>query len=209
MKTITLSCCLLFCIITLYGQSYSINLANTLNETGLYYISNDSLHKITKLNLSLVFANQAGGGVHNGTGSGQKVYERNIPGRTSNIQVHDNPPCFYLYLDSLPVKTVTNWMFTTAKQPDDFSVLNLKERHDRRDFLTGIDIHIGGWGSAKSGISQKFLIPFESKKINEHVYQISFNSKLEFGEYCFIYAGTIPEKYVNNRVLDFSIPELK
>ncbi len=189
----------------LKAQNISKERLVKLNEPGFYYFPNDTNQSPVKMESSLVISNRAGGGIHSGSGSGQKVYEKSISGKFGKTKITVNAEVFYLYVDSTLKNTQANWMFIKSTGADDFVVIQLKEKKDERVFSIGVDVHIGGWGSAKSGISDKIRVPFVNKRINEHIYQISFERSLENGEYCIIYCGTLNDKYVNNRVFDFSI----
>ena len=56
-----------------------------------------------------------------------------------------------------------------------------------------------------SGIPDKDKVQFDYVEEAEGVYKVFFNKPLKDGEYCFLYASTVPNRFSNNKVFDFGI----
>ncbi|MEI7983526.1 MAG: hypothetical protein WCI71_17885 [Bacteroidota bacterium] len=174
---------------------------------GLYYLPKDSSLGLIKLNLSQVVGNQADGSISYGTGYSQKVFEKSLNGGKSKVQIVDSKPTFVLILDKNEKKDVNNWYFSMAKDPSEFIIIQLREKKGKRVFDTGKDNHKGGWGTSKHGIENKVKEAFEFSSTANNVFQIIFKQTLDVGEYCFIFSGTIPSEFNNDKVFDFGIAQ--
>ena len=175
------------------------------NEGGLFFVPNDSNKNIVKVGLCLVTGKQAERSVFSGSSGGQKSYEKTIQGKKSQVQLNEVKPTFFFNFPENQNPNQDNWWFAFLKEPKDFAIIKLDKKKDTRFFFAGIDIHIGGWGSAKSGIVKNDKLDFEYKMVKNGLYSVTFNQPLDYGEYCFIYVGTVSSKYINNKVLDFGI----
>ena len=98
-----------------------------------------------------------------------------------------------------------DWWFNTASSPNEFVLIKLKRNKSKnnRELTVG---KVNATGS-HSGISSKGAIPIEIKDVGSGKFEVTPRKPLEYGEYCFVYQGTIPNEYTNstNYVFDFSI----
>lgn len=99
----------------------------------------------------------------------------------------------------------TDWWFRVTVSPAEFVLVKLKsnERKGNREVEVG---EINLWVGNKNGVQSKNAIKCDIVKLNDGEFSVKPSTKLEKGEYCFFYAGTIPlGGYTNQSVFDFSV----
>lgn len=126
-----------------------------------------------------------------------------VDGSHSRFIIKENDPNFYYYFENYNSNNSLNnsgFASYNASSPNQFSVVifSASTSSNQRSVQTSSGIGV----SAASGISSKYKIPFEYKKISDGIYRVFFKNPLEAGEYAFIYSGA---NGYNNKIFDFSI----
>lgn len=98
-----------------------------------------------------------------------------------------------------------NWWFKLASSPKEFALVKLKvkKRKKERELVTA---KVNGFTGSQQGIDSKNAIIFKYEDMGGGKYKVVPEQRLEPGEYCFFYQGTIPQGGVNNQsVFDFTV----
>ncbi|WP_148044216.1 hypothetical protein [Sinomicrobium pectinilyticum] len=99
-----------------------------------------------------------------------------------------------------------NWWFKSATSPNEFVLTTLKQKKNKNQRQLVVGKVTGITASSQMGVDTKDAIPFTVEEIGKGRYKVTPKAKLEPGEYCFFYQGTIPLGGFNNQsVFDFSI----
>ena len=182
------------------------NNPNAFHSPGIYYYNpNDSEKQLRKVDPTVVGSTETHAASYYGIGGGGSI--SNISGGQSKLQINESNPTFYFYFENNSDPALNNWWFATATSPNEFALVNFKVRKDSRSFETGRVSGGGGFSSGSSGIPEKVKVPFEYTEVSQGIYSVTFKTPLKYGEYCFIYASTAPNRYSNNKVFDFGIPK--
>jgi hypothetical protein len=96
-----------------------------------------------------------------------------LTGPTSKNRVKDRHPVFYFYVPD-------------GASADDFVLLKLNRKGDRREFQIGT---FGGMGAGKSGVKRSKELGFETQHVAVRTYRVTLASDLKAGEYAF-FMGT-------------------
>lgn len=180
---------------------------NDFQPVGLYYYPKDTSQAKVKIDFTLVSYNQSDRSSYRGRGAGKKLYEKSISNKKSRIQICDEQPIFYFYFENNPNPTQDNWLFSVIKNLNEFIIIKLDEKKNGRYFEIGKNT--GNWGVNSSGISEENKLGFDTIVIEKNIIKIIFKQPLQVGEYCFIYTGAVPLKFINNKVFDFGICKSK
>lgn len=112
-----------------------------------------------------------------------------IPGETARESSPSRRPVFYMYFDaSNPngegASAFSSGPAATVQSPNEFSLVELKRKKKRREARIG-SFNIGG---AKTGVLDKYQIPFTYKELARGVYEVTPDIDLDPGEYGFIFS---------------------
>ena len=124
-----------------------------------------------------------------------------IAGADSRLKIMQASPVFYFYFENTNNSNSDNWFFATASSPNEFALVKLTEKSKNREMI----IASSGAYVESSGIPDKDKVQFDYVEEAEGVYKVFFNKPLKDGEYCFLYASTVPNRFSNNKVFDFGI----
>lgn len=133
-----------------------------------------------------------------------------IPDAAANTATPRKRPIFYFYFGDGSGEGGRNfWSADAANSPDDFLLIRLRAKKQRREAVVGSS----GIAGSNSGISEKERIPFTVSRIAPGVYQAQPEADLENGEYGFVYAS-LPAAAPGGggqrvRVFDFSVDDGK
>lgn len=127
---------------------------------------------------------------------------------TSANKVLSSKPEFYFYFspptnDSFSTGAA-NWWFASASSPNEFALVKLTVKKNKRELQTGqVNIYAG----SNIGVDEDQAIKFDIKQTSDYTFKVTPEIPLEPGEYCFFYQGVIPQGgFTNQSVFDFSIP---
>lgn len=126
-----------------------------------------------------------------------------LNGPTAKTRVKDRRPVFYFYVPD-------------GSSADDFVLLKLNKKGDRREFQIGT---FGGMGAGKSGVKRSKELDFASTHVGLRTYKIVLSQELKPGEYAF-FMGTSQQGMMSSgrgssasggtasgRIYDFAVPE--
>lgn len=125
-----------------------------------------------------------------------------INGATSNNQVKERRPVFYIYVPD-------------GISANDYSLMKLNKKGDRREFQVGNISGRMGLGG-KAGVNHDKEISFQAEHVGIRTYKISLSQDLKPGEYAFFMAtgeqvgssqGRGTGGVVTGRIYDFRVPE--
>lgn len=131
-----------------------------------------------------------------------------MPGASSPNVLHTLAPKFYFFFSKDKGNpSISDWWFSAATSPHQFSLVRLEAKKNSRRLETGRANLFTGNSSV--GVDEDNSIPFHIKAVNDYEFEVIVGAQLEpGGEYCFIYKGIVPNGgYSNQAVFDFSIPE--
>lgn len=132
-----------------------------------------------------------------------------LNGATSRNVIQNSKPEFLFYFtqkgDNNFATGATNWWFNSATSPNEFALVKLAVKKNKRELQTGkANVYAG----SSMGVSEEQSIKFVITQIDEYSFRVNPESPLEPGEYCFFYQGVIPQGgFTNQSVFDFSIPK--
>lgn len=141
-----------------------------------------------------------------------------IPGETARESSPLSRPVFYMYFDESNPNGQNTSAFTSGpaasvQSPNEFSLVELKRKKKRREARIG-SFNIAG---AKTGVLDKYQIPFSYEQLGRGIYKVTPDVDLEPGEYGFIFAvagsgaapGLAQAGTGSARVFAFSITKTK
>ena len=172
----------------------------TMRKQGIYYYNkSDPSNLFVPIDPTVVSNSKSGGfGTHMAQhytyGIAKNKHVSELSGAHSRRQIPHTKPKFYFYLN--PNESIS---------PNEFALVKLTERKDNREMIVGTS---NGYGS-EAGISEKQKVDFGYDQVADGIYRVYAKDALETGEYCFIYTGSAPTLFSNNKVYDFgiSVPE--
>jgi len=170
----------------------------TMRKHGIYYYNKgDTSNLFVPLDPTDISNSKSGGfgthvAQHYTYGMAKNNHVSELSGAHSRRQIEHNRPRFYFYCDP-----------ATSISPNEFSLVQLKEKNDSRQMIVGASNRYGH----ESGISEKQKVDFAYDQIADGVYKVYFKEPLDAGEYCFIYTGAAPVQGFRNKVYDFGISE--
>ena len=168
----------------------------TMRKEGIYYYNRSDPNNLFIPIDPTVVSNSKSGGF--GTAIAQQYsygiakgkHVSSLSGAQSRRQIPHTKPKFYFYLNP-----------NSTTSPNEFALVKLTERKKNREMIVGTYNAYGG----SSGIDDKQKIDFTYDQIAGGVYKVYAKEPLEEGEYCFIYTGSAPTIFSNDRVYDFGI----
>jgi hypothetical protein len=133
--------------------------------------------------------------------SGKDVQKLMLPGVTSKTQVETQNPVFRFYFPKQDPKSfekaADNWyqiVMNNIESPNEFQCVkmqvkepNKKGKGGRRLFPDNMSYSVAGFEGTNA--SNRTIIDFEIKDINNNTFEVTFPQGLEPGEYCFFYKG--------------------
>ena len=128
-----------------------------------------------------------------------------VPNPYARVRTHEHRPAFYFYLNPKGVLAEVSQfgspLNAVATTPNEFSLLRLDQRKDRREVAVG---SFNLFGGVKSGVSDKARIPFTYEDVAPGVFKVTPSAELKPGEYGFILSMTSTGG-AGARIFDFSI----
>jgi hypothetical protein len=133
--------------------------------------------------------------------SGKDVQKLMLPGVTSKTQVETQNPVFRFYFPKQDPKSfekaADNWyqiVMNNIESPNEFQCVkmqvkepNKKGKGGRRLFPENMSYSVAGFEGTNA--SNRTIIDFEIKDVNNNTFEVTFPKGLEPGEYCFFYKG--------------------
>lgn len=145
-------------------------------------------------------------------GFGKSTTRMTLNGNTANISVNEKKPVFYFVFNKSEGNLNdqgSGWL-REVSGPNEFQLVKIivtKDKKTGKQTGREIETRAGNYYSGtEEGVSSKFKVDFKRKKLEEGIYEISFESDLEPGEYCFMYAGANVDLNTRNpKVYDFAV----
>lgn len=149
--------------------------------------------------------------------SGFKSEKLVLTGEHSQVQVSDKNAVFRFVLPESVDNNIAAsdlWYYTWLsgiQSPNEFQVIKLqpkgKGKKAKRSFPSGLSWSAAGF-STSGKISEKNLVDFEVRQINNRTFEISFPGGLEAGEYAFFYKNALSEVVKDHlSAFDFTVVE--
>ncbi|MBK7886744.1 MAG: TM2 domain-containing protein [Bacteroidetes bacterium] len=128
-----------------------------------------------------------------------------IRGIESSVKIHESKPIFRFVFAATEenANDMVSTYFSQASSPNEFMMLYMDKRSNSREFVTGT----GNSFSHSSGVDDKYVVAFDITDLGNGEFEVTPTANLKEGEYCFMYAGTVPNIYSAQatKVYDFSI----
>lgn len=192
-------------------QYVNINDPLTKQKPGIYYFNpNDKNKPLVRIDPTVVSAGKSGGigqSLANSYTYGLTSVKSTsvISGPNAHKQIIGKSVVFYLYLEnsnnSISQMGAMNWWFANASSPNEFALVKMNQKKSSREFDTG---KANSYGSS-IGIDEKQKIRFNYTEVSDGIFKITVTGDLASGEYCFIYTGSTPSMYSNDKVFDFGV----
>jgi hypothetical protein len=152
------------------SEEWPAELAGMYREVGIYYKQDG---KFVQLYGRPVVASQTGGFLKSSFTMGiSKIRSKGeVPGKRAQLQVPTRQPDFYFYM-------------AEGQLPDNFVVVRMEEKKDRREF------QVGSFGGAAGGMSTGLELHKVNQliieRVTSHVYRVRPDGELLDGEYGFL-----------------------
>ncbi len=130
-----------------------------------------------------------------------------LSGKQSSSVIYETSPKFYFIFDTTYTSNLNsenNVWFGSTRSPKEFLLIKLEEDRNSRD----ITVSKGNIANSNSGINEKSIVQFQSKKISKGIYEVTPESPFSKGEYCFMFAQGIKQGETS-KVFDISIRPMK
>ncbi len=145
-------------------------------------------------------------------GFGKSTTRMTLNGNTANVSVNEKKPVFYFVFnksDGNLNDQGSGWL-REVSGPNEFQLVKIiviKDKKTGKQTGREIETRAGNYYSGtEEGVSSKFKVDFKRKKLEEGIYEITFDTDLEPGEYCFMYAGANVDLGTRNpKVYDFAV----
>jgi hypothetical protein len=155
----------------------------TKHNYGIYLFEDkEGQRKMTQLAVNVSSQNRTGGGFTAAVtpfGLGKVKTKANLPGRNANMQIRNNSPVFYFYLD------VSSGGLNTASgipsTPNEFTLIRFNQRSDNREVTIA---KTNSWGS-KGGLSDEYVVQLKAEDLGNGIFRITPAGDLKNGEYAF------------------------
>jgi hypothetical protein len=145
-------------------------------------------------------------------GIAKSTTRRTLNTNEANLTVENKKPVFYFVFDKSnnSLNDQASGWFSGVSSPNEFQLVKIIVKKDKKTGKqTGREVETNAssyYSGSESGVSSKFKVNFKSKKIDEGIYELTFQEDLEAGEYCFMYAGANSDLGMNNpKVYDFAV----
>lgn len=179
-----------------------------MHDPGIYYCKKTGENvEMIRIDPSIYSQNKSKGAVAMSLTYGIAKLKTTVTldGKTSRLQLSENNPEFYIYFDvsnNQPNGT-GEWWFSTASSPNEFLLVKLEQNRKTREVVTGSANIMG----SSIGVDDNNKANFKVEKLKKGIFRIYFDKPLQ-GEYCFMYAGSIPTGFTSlDKVYDFSTPK--
>ena len=125
-----------------------------------------------------------------------------IGGNEAAQKINTKSPVFYIVID-VQKKGFNNGTsyLGNVQTPNDFFVVQMKVVKNTREIVTGKHNTV----SNDFGIDDKIKMPFKYQKVKKGFYKVELENKLDYGEYCFMFASSSLYGSGSRKVYDFSI----
>lgn len=155
------------------------------DSIGIYMKNGDALLKIEPIKHIQTKSNALASAFTYGIAS--TTMKTVFRGNTSeNVASADTKFYFYFTSNVDPMLMMTYFAFTSANTPKDFILAKFISKRKTRELMVGkVNIYAG----ATMGVDDNTGIELSTKKIKDGLYEISFNSNPDPGEYCFMFLG--------------------
>lgn len=130
-----------------------------------------------------------------------------LSGKQSSFEISESSPTFIFVFDTTnkgSLNSDNNAFFSNARSPKEFLLVKLNVERNSREITVGKTSAV----SSNMGIDDKSVTLFTVKKLSTGVYEVTPQSGLLEGEYCFMFAQGIKQGQ-SNKVFDFSIKSKK
>lgn len=176
------------------------------HSSGIYVYENTSSEGALKKLYPTVVSNEKSGGAgamlaasfSYGLAKSSSIVQ--INGEVANVKCKQNSE-FYFYFESDDRNGLSNWWFSKATSPNEFTLIKLTGKKHNRQFRKGK----GNSYTYQSGIDDDQKVQFSFEEVKPGIFKLQPKSILKEGEYCFIYSSAVPSQYSNDKVFDFSI----
>ena len=178
--------------------------AKLLKEgSGVYYQTEDS--SLLQLEPSVFSQSKQGSGIGSMLtyGLAKTKQKMSVSGSAASLQIQQKKPVLYfVFTTSQSINQQTSDWFASASSPNEFILVKFDKKGKNREIVVG---STNDYSGSVQGIDDKQKIPFRFKKHAKGMYEIQFDTPLEPGEYCFMYAGAMTRGGGNPKVYDFGI----
>lgn len=178
-----------------------------IKRIGIYVKNENEFQKIYPTVFSGSKTNTLGAALSYGLADAK--IKSTLTGERSQNRVQTNLPDFYFYFDTSQSSELSlkanNWWFSFASSPNEFVLVKLKSKGQKRELGIGkVNIYAGN----TIGVDEENAVRFYIEELSETEFKVTPVWFLEPGEYCFYYQGVVPMGgYSNQAVFDFSIPK--
>lgn len=177
-----------------------------MQPSGIYIYTSTDQPKLTQLEATVYSQSKNSGSLASSMTYGISKVKTSVTltGASAQTQIKDQLPVFYFYFDitESSLSQTGDWWFKTASSPNEFLLVKFSENKKSREVTTG-SANIAG---ASVGVDDKNKADFKMEKVANGIYRVYFEKPLPEGEYCFMYAGTMPAGFASmNKVFDFGI----
>lgn len=173
------------------------------HRPGIYY--RDDAGQLVELLSTVTSQNKSKGGF--GTAISYGIAKTKTVTRITGPharQRFDAAPKFYFYFNSQTVAFDQNasnaYGFLSATNPNEFVLARLQPDKDVRE----LEIGSVNYYTQETGIDEKHTVPFELKQVAPGIFEVT-TGPLTLGEYCFMFAGSAPSAWGQQRVYDFGL----
>ena len=148
--------------------------------------------------------------------SGGDIKKVVMQGRSAKVVLkgeEGSNPIFRFYFPKVESQSLASnpeaWFFnflSSVESPNEFQCIRMKQKKSKRTFPDGISYTVAGFTATKSN---RNIVDFDFKEVNNHVFEVTFKEPLEAGEYCFFYKnGTENPLFAEHMFgFDFSVQD--
>jgi hypothetical protein len=178
-----------------------------MHDPGIYLLKKkENISELIQLETSIYSQNKTSGALSSALTYGLTKVKTSVTldGSKAHFQLDNNQPEFYFYFDlsSNSLSETSNWWFSAGTSPNEFMLIKLDENKKTREVVTGSS----NIGKTSTGVADKNKTVYKVDKVSQGIYKVSFDAPLPDGEYCFMYAGTVPKGFtIINKVYDFGM----
>lgn len=140
--------------------------------------------------------------------SGKDINKLAIMGVSSKNVVTTSTPVFRFYLPKNTPnsfgKEAENWyniIMNDVQSPNEFQVVKMKQKKNRRTFVDGASYSIAGFSGTNA--KSRVVIDFDINEINNSTFEITFKEPLENGEYVFFWKNGLGNETFRQHVFGF------
>lgn len=154
------------------------------NKIGIYYQFEDSLIKINPIKSSGYKANTLATALTMGIANSKMIVKYRDKNSKNKIK---EPSFVFFFRPLIDAEDMVNYFnFTTSNRPDNFILVKLSSKGNKRELNWG---KVNVYSGTDVGVLDKNIIPFESYAIDDFSYVVKPIDRLEDGEYAFIFDG--------------------